>query len=263
MPMMMLLEQPVRNHDMRLEYPNIRPSNTMDGHASFQRNHDDDHHSTGKRGICLINQQQSPVVGSYQPKLTNWLFQPQNDQQHDEEQHEPNSKRRRSQSNSNNKSVRICNELEVREYRYPAEEVPKAWYSDRDYKRFVQECRDVILRKLDECSMFAVQKQEKPASSPQQQQQQPCCVDEASSCCIRGLEDQLVPRINRLKVTRRRGLIKMVVRQHVIDKMIGTSDACGIRSISASFSSDSKQRALDLAAYDAAFVRNSLLLAVR
>jgi hypothetical protein len=223
------------------ECPKMMLSDKLTGPAAYhRRNYDHDHCALGKRSISLANHQ-LPVMWYSQPKLMDWLLL---EGQHHEQLHqqEPHKKRRRLQGTS--KSVKISNELDVREYRYPDDEIQNSWYSSGDYKRFVQDCREV-LRRADECRSKL-------------QMLSPSCHDEAS-CCVRGLEDQLVPRINRLKHKRKKGLIDMVVRQHVIDKMIGTSDACcSIRSISTSFSSDSKRRALELAAYDEAFVRESM-----
>ena len=146
-------------------------------------------------------------------------------------------KRRRLQ----NKVVRISNEQEIRKHHYDKDEVQNSWYSQRDYKRFLDDCRCVI-RKADESRWHF--------------QNLSTCQDD--TICIRGLEDQLIPRITRFKQKRKKGLIDMVVRQQTIHNLTGTFDACRIRSISVLCSSDSRKWAMELAAYDEAFVRQSI-----
>lgn len=148
----------------------------------------------------------------------------------------PPRKRRRLHG----KVVKISSEDQIREHHYTDDEVRNTWYSQCDYKRFINECRGVI-RKADE--------------SRGHLQKLSTCHDDTT--CIRGLEDQLVPRINRLKQKQKKGLIDMVVRQQVIHKLTGTFDACRIRSISMIFSHDSKKWAMELAANDEAFVRQT------
>lgn len=147
---------------------------------------------------------------------------------------------------------------EVRAHHYTEDDIQNAWYSPREYKEFIRDCR-LVLERVDEAGGDL--KRLELASNDTTSGSKEVVV------CIRGLEDQIVPRVHRLKRKRRRDLIQTVVQQHAWHKQLHimmtmggcTNDSVNtrVREVSLSLSAVSARWAVELGAFDETYVRTS------
>mmetsp|Transcript_24955 Transcript_24955/g.40842 ORF Transcript_24955/g.40842 Transcript_24955/m.40842 type:complete len:226 (-) Transcript_24955:150-827(-) len=137
------------------------------------------------------------------------------------------------------KIVRMVERPVICTYEYTDDDIQNAWYTRAEYDVFVDECRTLIMAVTSVGSGEFLRE----------------TLTTSNDTCTRGLEDQIIPQLNRLKKQRKRGLIQMVLRQQEIQKLIGCFDVERIRSISILFSNPSREWATKLASHDDAFVR--------
>lgn len=112
------------------------------------------------------------------------------------------------------------------------EDDQRAWYYAAEYHSFKDECRQALknvdavkgdLTKID-CNKY----------------------------CLRGLEDQISPRVYHIRRKRKRFLIQMVLGQQDLHRQMGMSNPQKLHTICELYSKQSKDWALELATLDAA-----------
>ena len=146
------------------------------------------------------------------------------------------------------KSVRFSTQLYVRTFESSCLYAPDLWYQRHEYISFIQDCRRHVV------SQF--QQQEKGG----QEVGDPTKSEDCLNVCVRGLEDHLVPGLYLMKRERKKALIRMIVRQHRVNKDQShnvadhhgrsTMDLESLRSISTMFSHQSTYVALNRAIID-------------
>jgi hypothetical protein len=107
----------------------------------------------------------------------------------------------------------------------------RAWYYGAEYNGFKDECREV-LRNVDAVKGDLTK------------------ID-GNKYCIRGLEDQVVPRVYHQRRKRKKCIIQMVLRQQDLHRQMGISNPQKLHTICELYSKQSKAWALELAALDA------------
>jgi hypothetical protein len=107
----------------------------------------------------------------------------------------------------------------------------RAWYYGAEYNSFKDECREA-LRNVDAVKGDLTK------------------ID-GNKYCLRGLEDQVIPRVYHLRRKRKRSLIQMVLRQQNLHRQMGISNPQKLHTICELYSKQSKDWALELAALDA------------
>jgi hypothetical protein len=154
------------------------------------------------------------------------------------------------------KTVRIAETEPLLCYHeYTKKDLENSWYSKSDYENFLDDCRSV-LRKAEQ----EVNRQQRTQTTLEKSYtnvKNLNNINKGDTTCTRGLEDHIIPELNKLKQNRKRGLQEMVLRQQAIHRLMGSFDVGRIRSISVLFSTQSNEWATELAALDEAFVRGN------
>ena len=112
------------------------------------------------------------------------------------------------------------------------EDDQRAWYNAAEYHSFKDECRQV-LRNVDAVKGDLTK------------------ID-CNKYCLRGLEDQVIPRDYHMRRKRKRFLIQMVLGQQDLHRQMGISNPQKLHTICELYAKKSKDWALELAALDAA-----------
>jgi hypothetical protein len=111
------------------------------------------------------------------------------------------------------------------------EDAQRAWYCDAEYDSFKDECREVLM------NVDAVKGD--------------LAKVDGNKYCLRGLEDQIAPRVYYLRRKRKKSLIQMVLRQQDLHRQMGISNPQKLHTICEMYSKHSKYWALKLATLDA------------
>jgi hypothetical protein len=111
------------------------------------------------------------------------------------------------------------------------EDDQRAWYYAAEYHGFKDECRE-ILRNVDAVKGDLAK-------------------INGNKDCLRGLEEQVIPRVYHLRRKRKRFLIQMVLGQQNLHRQMGISNPQKLHAICELYSKQSKDWALELAALDA------------
>ena len=114
------------------------------------------------------------------------------------------------------------------------EDDQRAWHNAAEHHSFKDECRQA-LRNVDAVKGGDLTK-----------------IDCDNKCCLRGLEDQVIPRDYHMRRKRKRFLIQMVLGQQDLHRQMGTSNPQKLHVVCELCSKKSKDWALELAALDAA-----------
>jgi len=147
------------------------------------------------------------------------------------------------------KSVRFSTQIYVRKIDSPCSYSPDLWYQRHEYVTFVQDCRRHVVLQFQQQGNGG---QEVGDTTKR---------EDTSTVCVRGLEDHLIPGLYLMKRERKKALIRMIVRQHRVNKDQSHDDAAdhygrstmdleSLRSISTMFSHHSTYVALNRAIID-------------
>ena len=132
------------------------------------------------------------------------------------------------------KSVKFCEQVDIIYHEFDQSDAQNAWYSQSDYKRFKTDCL---------LTLKSVESVDGDIASL-----------DHSHISVRGLEDQIVRFMYCLTTKKKAQFIQLVLQQQEVSRLLGHADPQRLRSVSETFSQESKDTAIKMGQLDSLFL---------